>query len=150
MAEQSAGNMLLEMTKRGAGKKSKITLEMAKETLAELKAAAIIFGAKSYSSLVHQQIVLKIREAGQMVSKEDFEKLRDEQMKDIESRSRVKTAERRKINEKTPDGAGFFEDVQTVKNPKNEFVGSDSHRIETKGGESLRFVEEGEGFDEEK
>ena len=123
---------------------------MEKETLAELKAATVIFGAKSYASLVHQQIVLKIREARQMVSKEEFEKLRDEQIKDIESRSRVKTAERRKIIEKPAGDGEFYENVQAVKSPKNKFTKGDSHSIKTSRGENLRFVEEGEGFDEEK
>ena len=88
------GNTLVEMAEK-TKQKSKMTLELEMETLAELKAAVVIFGAKSYSSLIHQQVVQKIREAKNLVSKEEFEKIRDEQILEITNRSKIKSLERK-------------------------------------------------------
>lgn len=123
-----------------------MTLALERETLAELKAAVIIFGAKSYSSLVHQQVILKIREAKQMVSKEEFQRLRDEQLEEITVRSKVKSEERKKIKDNNITGEEVIEDFAPKKLPKKNFDKKDSQTITTKDGETLRFLEEDEGF----
>ncbi len=64
--------------------------------LAEFSVAAKLSGARSNSTFVNQFVVQKIREAKQLVSKEEFEELVKLQLEEIEERSERKSEERRK------------------------------------------------------
>ena len=147
MTGRFAGNNLVKMATKDRKIKSQITVAITRETLAELKAATIIFGARSYSSLVHQQVVLKIREARNMVSKEEFERIYDEQFDDIAVRSKAKVLEREnslrvaKESAVTVAGDEVIENFP-VKPSRAKKAGKKPEKLMINGGEKLRLVEE--------
>lgn len=94
MTVQISSNTLVKMS--AGNNKKLLTLEVDLDTLAEFSAARIIFGAKSNASLLHQQVVTKIREAKSLVSKEEFEEKVDQQKTEIAERSKRKSLERQK------------------------------------------------------
>lgn len=71
-----------------------LTLEVDLDTLAEFSAAAEIFGARSKSTFMNQYVVQKIREAKEMVSKEEFSEKFSKHLKKIKERSKRKSRER--------------------------------------------------------
>lgn len=77
-----------------------LTLKVDLETLAEFQAAAKILGARSYATLLNQHVVQDIRQAKELVSKEEFERIKGEKKVQIQKRSEQKSMERKKSVEK--------------------------------------------------
>ena len=93
MTEYSASPTLVEMADR---KKKLVSIEVDKETLIELKTATAVIGARSYASLIHQQLKARIREAKQMVSQKEWNQIYEEQKIELETKSKQKSLERKK------------------------------------------------------
>lgn len=83
---------LVEMVTRG---KKLLTIEIDNDLHAEFLTAVKILGTKSYSSLLHQHIVAKIREAKSFVPEDEFKSILEEQKILIDKRSKKKSLERK-------------------------------------------------------
>lgn len=84
-----------------AGRTTKLlTLELDLQTLAEFSAAAEVFGSRSKSTFLNQYVVTKIREAKEIVSKDEFAEKVAKHLEMIQVRSERKSLERRKIEGK--------------------------------------------------
>lgn len=81
-----------------------LTTRFDSETWAEFTAAVEILGFRSINALVHQLVMLKIREAKNTVSAEEFQAMVGEQKKQTQKRSKVKMKERLEmLGELVPD-----------------------------------------------
>ncbi len=63
------------------------------QTMAEFSVAVNLLGARSINAMVHQMVHQKIREAKNLTSVEEFEKLVEIQKKETISRSKKKSKE---------------------------------------------------------
>lgn len=89
-----------------AKKKDKtLTTRFSLDVMADFSAAVEILGARSINAMVHQMVMEKIREAKQLVSEEEFQKVVEEKIESIEKRSKMKSKERLEmIGEILPKG----------------------------------------------
>ena len=71
-----------------------LTTRFDSETWAEFTAAVEILGFRSINALVHQIVMLKIREAKNAVTAEEFQAVVGEQKKQTQKRSKLKSKER--------------------------------------------------------
>jgi hypothetical protein len=101
MTEELTSNTLVS---KMAKKHKVLTLEVSLEISAEFQAAAQILGARSYATLLNQHVVQDIRRAKELVSSDEFERLKKEKIELIEHRSEAKSLERKKSVEKLSGG----------------------------------------------
>lgn len=117
-----------------------LTLELDLETLAEFSAACEVFGARSKSTFLNQYVVQKIREAKQTVSRDEFSKIFDKQMQEIQERSERKSLERKKASAVVSGGtsikaqasAGNEIKPRPAKNGELNFSGSTTKKNKSK------------------
>ena len=135
------GNTLVKMESKSKKKKSRLTLDLEPETLIELKAAVVVFGAKSYSSLIHQQIVQKIREAKQLVSRDEFDQLCKQQAEEISVKSEQKRNEREKKLSALQSTESESEEM-TVKKTSKPGVSRSKKNFISRNGEVYKIIDE--------
>ena len=74
-----------------------LTTRFDAQTWAEFSAAVEVLGFRSINSLVHQLVMTKIREAKDAVDAAEFQQIVEDQKKQIQKRSKLKTRERQEM-----------------------------------------------------
>jgi len=124
MDSEITSNTVVKMTAKG---KKLLTLELDFETLAEFAAATKVFGARSNASLLHQQVMTKIREAKSLTTEDEFNRLVEHQKIEILKRSKRKALERKVKSGTNSSGKTAVETIDD----KSNFIPARSGKLPT-------------------